>query len=282
MKPMRRLAVAILAGTLALPAAGKAQSWRTLTVSRQIQNEHSLNVDIKYGAGHFSVRPAEDGLLYRMQLRYDDDDFKPLVDFNGHRLRLGVDQRGNSVHFKSDDDRGGEMQVGLARGVPMNVDLEFGAVRADLDLGGLSMTGLSLSTGASKSTLDISRPNKASMSNAEFNVGAADFTAQHLGNLDARHIDVSTGVGSVTLWFDGAWRQDATVSLSMGLGTMELRFPRGLGVRLHKDSFLTSLDSQGLVKRGDSYYSLDWDKASRKIDIDLDAAFGSVRVVWIH
>jgi hypothetical protein len=53
-------------------------------------------------------------------------------------------------------------------------------------------------------------------------------------------------------------------------------------VSLHKDSFLTSLDSEGLVKRGDRYYSLDWDKAKRKIDIDLNAAFGSVKVVWVR
>jgi hypothetical protein len=277
----RRILLTIVLGMLAAPRAGAAQSWRTLTVSRQVEGEKSLDVHIKYGAGTLVVRPADEGLLYRMHLRYDEDLFKPQADFDGHRLRLGVNQVGHGAHF-SDRNSGGEMQVGLARGVPMNIDLEFGAVRADLDLGGLSLTGFSLSTGASKSTLDISELNQASMSTATFEVGAADFTVKHLGNLNAKHIDVSTGVGSVTLGFDGAWPQDASVSLSMGLGSMELRFPQGLGVRLHKDSFLTSLDSQDLVKRGDSYYSLNWDQATRKIDIELDAAFGSVRVVWTH
>ncbi len=279
MGPMRSTLLAVVLASAMLPSSGQAQSWRTLTVSRQVEGEKSLDVDIKYGAGQLSLRPASDGLLYRMHLRYDEDVFRPQADFNGHRLRLGVDQVGHGIRLRDHDS--GVMQVGLARNVPMNVDLEFGAVRANLDLGGLSLTGLSLSTGASKSTLDISEPNKTSMASAEFEVGAADFTVRHLGNLNARHIDVSTGVGSVTLGFDGAWAQDASVSLSMGLGTMELRFPKGLGVRLHKDSFLTSLDSQGLVKRGDSYYSLNWDQATRKIDIDLDAAFGSVRVVWV-
>ena len=58
--------------------------------------------------------------------------------------------------------------------------------------------------------------------------------------------------------------------------------PDGLGIRLRKDSFLTSLDSEGLVKRGDAYYSLDWDDAERNVTIDLDAAFGTVKVVWIR
>jgi hypothetical protein len=36
------------------------------------------------------------------------------------------------------------------------------------------------------------------------------------------------------------------------------------------------------VKRGNSYESLDWNQASRKVTIDLDAAFGSVKVVWVR
>jgi hypothetical protein len=68
----------------------------------------------------------------------------------------------------------------------------------------------------------------------------------------------------------------------MGLGALELRIPEGLGVRLRKDGFLVSLDSEGLVKRGGAYYSLDWDDADRKITIDLDAAFGSVVVEWVR
>ncbi len=174
------------------------------------------------------------------------------------------------------------MDLMLSREIPMDLDLEFGAVRADLDLGGLSMTGLSLSTGASESTVDISTPNPVAMRTASFEVGAADFTVRHLGNLNARRIEVDAGVGDIALWFTGAWEQEAQVAIDMGLGALELRFPEGLGVRLSKDSFLTSLDSEGMVKRGDAYYSLDWETADRRINVDLNAAFGSVRVMWVR
>jgi len=73
----------------------------------------------------------------------------------------------------------------------------------------------------------------------------------------------------------------ARVSVDMGLGSLVLRFPRGLGVRLVKDTFFTSLDSEGLVKRGDTYYSLDYDEAEYQITVDVDAAFGSIRVAWV-
>jgi hypothetical protein len=46
-------------------------------------------------------------------------------------------------------------------------------------------------------------------------------------------------------------------------------------------TFLRSLDSEGLVKRGDTCYSLDYDESEYQITVDIDAAFGSIRVEWV-
>jgi hypothetical protein len=271
----------LAAALAALPQASAAQSWRTVTMSRQASGQQDLRVQVTYGAGTFTVRPAEQGLLYRMHLRYDEEVFEPRAELSGTRLRLGVEGIGKGIRVGQKHE-GGEMELTLGRGVPMDLDLEFGAVRADVDLGGLSLTDLDLSTGASESTVDVSEPNAASMRSASFEVGAADFTARHLGNLNARSLSVDAGIGSVSLWLDGSWQQDADVAIKMGLGSLELHLPEGLGVKLTKDSFLTSLDSEGLVKRGDAYYSLDWERATRKVTIEVDAAFGSVKVLWVR
>jgi len=277
----RTLRWATLLGlTLLAPQMAAGQSWRTVTTSRQAAGEKEMQVQVRYGAGDFTVRPATEGLLYRMELRYDEDVFEPVSEYDDGRLRLGVESVRKSINIGK--RHGGEMEIQLGRGVPMDLDLEFGAVRAELDLGGLSLTRLELSTGASESNVDVSALNPVTMDRASFEVGAADFTARHLGNLNARRIEVDAGVGEVDLWFNGSWQQDARVAVKMGLGALELRFPEGLGVKLTKDSFLTSLDSEGLVKRGDAYYSLDWDTAERNVTIDLDAAFGSVKVVWVR
>jgi hypothetical protein len=103
-----------------------------------------------------------------------------------------------------------------------------------------------------------------------------------LGNLNTDHIEVSAGVGSVTLELDGDWQRDATVEVHMGLGSLELRIPEGLGVRLVRETVLTSLDPEGLIKRGDAYYSPDWERAQRRVTVDVDAAFGSIKVVWLR
>ena len=278
---MRALVLPSLVLVLLLATVGsgrlEAQSWRTLTTSRQIGEERALDVRVSYGAGRFSVRPASAGTLYRMQLRYDQDLFEPRSEYDGRTLELGLEGTPSIRIWKQG---GAEMDLELAGSVPMDLDLEFGAVSAELKLGGLSLTNLSVRTGASESVLEVSRPNPSTMTRAEFQVGAADFTARHLGNLNARRIEVGAGVGDLTIDLTGDWRQDADVNVTMGLGSLELVFPEGLGVKLERKTFLTSLDTQGLVKRGDSYYSLDWETAEHRVTVRVEAAFVSVDVRW--
>jgi hypothetical protein len=276
---MRKAILAMVSMAALLPAEATAQL-RTVSMSRQLEDEDEVRVHVQYGAGEFSVRSMDAGLLYRMSLEYDEDRYEPVAEYEDHTLQVGIESIRNGLGRRNRD--GGRLDLELARGVPMDLDLEFGAVQADVDLGGLALTGLELSTGASESTIDVSEPSTASMEVARFEVGAAEFDARRLGNLNAARIEVDAGVGSITLWLDGEWRQDARIGIDMGLGSLELRVPEGLGLELRKDSFLTSLDSEGLVKRGDVYQSLDWDEAARRVTVDLDAAFGSVKVVWVR
>jgi len=267
----------LLAGALREPL--RAQSMRTVNMSRQLSGDGEVRVSVEYGAGHFSVRSLDEGLLYRMNLTYDEDSYEPVAEFADNRLELGVESVRGGRHSHRE---AGELALELARDVPMRLDLEFGAVRADLDLGGLELTALDLSTGASESSIDISEPNRGQIGTARFEVGAAEFDARRLGNLNAERIEIDAGVGSLTLSLDGEWRRAGRVSIDLGLGALELRVPEGVGLQLRKDSFLTSLDSEGLVKRGDTYESLDWADAERRVTVDLDAAFGRVKVVWVR
>ncbi len=266
---------------LSVVDAVQAQSRRTVTMSRQVENEQTLDVNVQYGAGRFSVGPAEAGVLYQMQIEYDEDAFRPLAEYQTGSLRLGTESLGRRFRLRRDGGAG-KMELALSRDVAMDLNMDFGAVRADIDLGGIRLTRLDINTGASQTLIDISEPNSETMSRARMDAGAAELTVRNLGNLNAEVIEVDAGVGDIDLGFTGEWQQNARVSVNLGLGALVLRFPRGLGVRLVQDSFLTTLDSQGLVKRGNAYYSLDYDDAEYQIDVDIDAAFGSIRVAWVN
>ena len=57
----------------------------------------------------------------------------------------------------------GQLDLTLSGQVPMDLELEFGAVQANLDLGGLRLRSLDLSTGASEAELRVSAPNPEPM-----------------------------------------------------------------------------------------------------------------------
>ena len=102
-----------------------------------------------------------------------------------------------------------------------------------------------------------------------------------LGNLRAERIHFQGGVGSTTLDFSGAWERSATASVQMGVGELVLRFPRSVGVRINRSSFLTSFDADRFEQRDGAYFSDNWQRAAHQLIVDVDAAFGSVVIEWI-
>lgn len=276
------LGLAALGLVLLAPTAGlAAQDWATARFSRQLQGEDDVEVRVRYGAGTFILSPLDTDHFYRMRLRYDESAFQPLHDYRAGRLTLGIEgsQRRTSLRRV---DRGGELELELSKRVPMRLHLEFGAVQARVDLGGLRLQRLELSTGASEAEIRVSEPNPLEMEWARFQVGAASFTARDLGRLNAREIEVEAGVGSVRIDLGGLQRAETRVRAEMGLGSLEILVPRGVGIRLDRSTFLTSVSTADLSRRGDSYYSPEWESAERRVVIEVDAAFGSVTVARIE
>jgi hypothetical protein len=87
-------------------------------------------------------------------------------------------------------------------------------------------------------------------------------------------------MGKVTLDFDGAWTSSSQATVRMALGELTLRLPRRLGVRLTLDRFLASFDPAGLVPAGNGFQSPGYDRAERRLDIDVVSAVGGVKIEW--
>ena len=124
-----------------LPMAAQGQEWEELSTSRRVGDETSVDVRVRYGVGNIRLRSGDAGTLYRMGLRYDADHFEPVAEYRSGRLELGVETVGRSLNLKGDQDRG-ELDLEFSPDVSMDLVLELGAVRANLDLGGLTLTDL--------------------------------------------------------------------------------------------------------------------------------------------
>jgi hypothetical protein len=258
-----------------------AQGWRTLTSARQLAGERHLNVNVEYGAGRLRIGPAAGNLLYQMELRYDQRSMQPVTDYNraNGSLRLGIrgSERGNRTRHHGE----GRANIALAAGVPTSLRLAFGAGEADLRLGGMALEGVDISTGASETRITFDQPNRIAARRVRVEAGAAELTVTGLGNARAEQIEFEGGVGETTLDFGGSWARGARATVKVGVGSLTLRLPRGLGVRLHKESFLSSFDTSGFTHRGDFWYSANYERSRVRLDLSVDAAMGTVDVDWI-
>lgn len=277
--PLRSLSLLAFC-LLAFPVSSFAQSWKTISGSRQVVDEGEVDVKLTYGVGVLRLSAGDAGMLYRTRLTFDEEAATPVSEYRDGNLHLGISRyRGKSIDVKNWSSEG-SFDVELSPDVPLELEMELGAVKADLDFTGLAIRSLELKTGASEANLHVDEPNSESMDHASFQVGAADFHVSGVGNFNTDLVSLKAGVGSVTLELDGVWRRDQVLDIEMGLGALELRIPRSLGVKLERSSFLTSIDTGGMVRREGAYYSPNWEGAEHRVEIEISAAFGSVDIVW--
>ncbi len=279
---MLRVMIAVLALSLGAGSAS-AQSIRAFTTFRQLHGETRLRADLDYRAGGLRVAPGRPTELYRMDASYDEDRYLPTSDFNAARgaVSLGLQPAGKGgLRVVSRRQLRQDANVAFSPAVDLDLDITLGAVNADLELGGLSLSELTLQAGASQAVIRFSQPNRSRCRSAEITAGAAEVTMLGLGNSRCDRIDFEGGMGKVTLDFDGAWTSSSQATVRMALGELTLRLPRRLGVRLTLDRFLASFDPAGLVPAGNGFQSPGYDRAERRLDIDVVSAVGGVKIEW--
>lgn len=293
------LTAGLLAGLLATPAHAGAQEWRDFRAARQAGEAQSLEVELIYGAGRLQVAPSDAPFLYDARVRYDATRFRPLrgwsLDGDRGRLRIAVasaDDAGEPSTIRLDDwevdvdfddlrrrgDELGRVDFSLHPAVPTDLKLLVGAASADLDLGGLSLRSFEYATGASETDISFETPNRVRMERLSLTAGAAEFEAHDLGNARFDRLEFDGAIGDVLLDLSGEWDASATAAIKMGIGELRIRVPAEIGVRIERSSVLVSLDAPGFEKTDRVYVTPNWGSADIRLEIQLEAAFGSVAV----
>ncbi len=270
---------------LASAAPASAQTWRDLTSARQAHGERELNVSVQYGVGRFRLATAGTGQLYRMAMRYDEERFSPVREYDPATasLRLGVRGRENinvSLGGRR-NEQAGMLDLGLSGDVPLRLTMELGAVESDVDLGGLAIRRAVYRTGASQTRMRWSRANPIACEELTMAAGAAEFSATGLGNSNCERVRFDGGLGEVTLDFTGAWRTSMAAEIAVGIGAVHLRLPRDLGVAVTVNRFLASFDAAGFTKRGNTYYSANYQSTRPRLTLNVTASIGGIDVVWV-
>jgi hypothetical protein len=258
---------------------------RPFATFRQMHGETRLAARLEYAAGNLRVAPGRPAELYRMELSYDQDRYLPVSDYHAQSgaVVLGLRPAGEGgVRVVSRNQLSQIATVALSPRVDLALALTLGATDADVELGGLRITNLHVKTGASRALIRFSQPNAARCDLASISAGAAEVSVLGLGNSRCDEIEFEGGIGKVLLDFAGTWSSSSRVEVKMAMGELTLRLPRGVGVRIRMDKFLSSFEPVGLVRQGDAFESPNYSRTQRHLDLDLTTAVGGVNVEWVE
>jgi len=167
---------------------------RTESKSVELGDAKSVRVKMVLGAGDLVVTGGAKKLL-EADFTYNVAKLKPEVEFtDGTLVVQHPDVRGYRTPQDIKDFRN-EWDLRLNNDVPMNLSLDMGAGTSDLQLAGLSLTGLDIMLGAGKSTVDLSGGWTRDL-DITINTGAANITVRLPRDIGIR-VEVETGPSTV-------------------------------------------------------------------------------------
>jgi len=208
-------------------------------------------LEINFGAGDLTLSPGADGLVDGTAT-YNIPDLKPTVEEDGNSvvIRQGSYEF-NGVPTLDNIKNTWDLKLGSA---PMELTIAAGAYDGNLDLGGLSLTNLTVKDGAATVKLTFSKPNAVEMTVFRYETGASDVTITGLANANFGTMIFNGGAGNYDLGFDGELQRGATVTVDCGLSDLTLRIPKDVRAVVTVEGGLSSVNtSSNWAHNGDTY-----------------------------
>ena len=92
-----------------------------------------------------------------------------------------------------------------------------------------------------------------------------------LGSLLLTKLEVEMGAGQATVDLTGDWKKDLDGKIEGGVGTATIRLPKNVGVRVHAEGGIGSINVQGLRREGDAYVNDAYDKSPVTLRLNVSA-----------
>jgi hypothetical protein len=254
----------------------------TVEETIELRNEKMLETRLDLGAGELKLGPkVSGGRLFEGRFSYRPRDFKPEFHYTASRQTGFLTLETRSLKkFLTDRDPKNEWEISFSPEVLHTFDLDLGACEAELDFSGLPVKELKLDLGAGECRVFFEKPNPVEMKKLEIAAGASELTVKGLGNANFNQMKFDGGLGEFRLDFSGDFTGDRQADVSVGLGEIELLFPPGLGVRVYKESGLSSVDfgpdfeevSDGVWETGN------YRRAKSRLLVKLSVGLGSAEL----
>lgn len=224
-----------------------AEVKESITVSAPKSDKTRLT--LSFGAGMLNLSLGAEGLVDGTTV-YNIPQLKPEIIQQDGNIEIKQGDFKNIVNFKEVKNRW-DLKLG---DMPMDLSINAGAYQGSFELGGLSITSLTVKDGAASVELSFSEPNRTQMSVLRYETGASNVTLSGLANANFSTLMFSAGAGDYKLDFGGELKNDGTVRIEAGAGNVQLIVPKDVNARVTVESALTSVNhSSSWSQNGNEY-----------------------------
>ncbi|MEM8559360.1 MAG: hypothetical protein AAGG50_16180 [Bacteroidota bacterium] len=251
-------------------------------------SEETLDADLDLGLGSVQLRAASGRApVIAIEGTIADEELTPLFSYDATGAYAEV------VFEVNPDDgisigglRGAERNrwsIAVSDRVMLDLDFALGVGEADLDLTGLRVERLDLSSGMARTRVRFAEPNPVPMKMLSVEAGMAPVEMQGLGNARFERFEFEGGMGSFRLDFSGdALLAGAEADIEVGMGKLHLVLPDdGAVVLIAPDSWVSRIRiPNGYTKESEGvWHSPAVRDADDALRIEVEAGMGSIECV---
>ena len=224
--------------------------------------------------------------LYSLDLEYDRASYEPDVQYNS---ALEAEEGRFSFSLESTHHMGirkerhnNRLRLGFTESIPLKLKISAGVGDARLSLSGIKLAQMDFESGVGGAKISAYEPNPIECEFIRMKNGVGSIEAVGLGNLNFKELEFEGGVGGADLDFTGEWKQDANIRITVGVGGVNVRMPRQIGVRVEAEKhFLSGVHLEDFIQRDSAYYSENYDKAAVRVTVHVETGIGGLRITWL-
>lgn len=197
-----------------------------------------VNLNLSFGAGELTITPGARTLVEGTAI-YNLADLKPEISTQENTVNISQSEyQASDFPALVEKKNRWNLQFGST---PMNLTINAGAYKGNIDLGGLGLRNLNISDGASEVKLDFSAPNTEKMSFFSYKTGASNVNIQNLANANFSTFQFDSGAGNYTLDFGGTLQRDGSTVIQSGVSNLTLVIPARLNATVKVEGGLSNI-----------------------------------------
>jgi len=279
----------ILAGYVILAAACMSGAYAQsggLDIQEEVfrPGQGTCSVVLSMDAGEIRVEKAEPGQAGSVHVECDPEKFRTKIDWDEGKNRMNIRVHAKNWHHFSKYDE--ETHASVILLLPADADLQFKASlkagEARFKLGGLRLVDFRLSVWAGESEVEFQEPNPAGMKWMEIHHRVGECRLIRLGNARFQKADINSGIGELEADFTGDLVSGSMARVDLDIGSACVRLPVSVGNRVSVGgltSFMSSKEvSQALSKRGNRYFSDNYEQADVKFSCRITPGLGELSI----